>query len=352
MNIAIRSVLASLVLFGLATLVTWRMSAPIFDEVLTSDDLSRIGVAPLHQAITLVRTKEDDILILLGANVTGVSGVRVEMLRDETPKDVIDVYLAKGPEELRQVARIGEIVTLPWSDLALPFEENYPHIAVGTNYRAHAEEVGHDGDPFLFPKLSSATPWNADVREGVRLDYEIEICAVPLTDYTTKVRAELGYLLCGDFTDRWLLVRNIDLNGKMGQTGFPIGKGGDSRLPIGAFFVIPQSEDFYEAIQISLYVNGKLRQRSSGAQMIWSPYEALDQALADCESAYDLGHETVPLSDCETIPARTILLTGTPEGVLFKLPTIWNPLAYLGVGDVVTSIGRYLGQMRNEISER
>ena len=51
-------------------------------------------------------------------------------------------------------------------------------------------------------------------------------------------------------------------------------------------------------------------------------------------------------------PGGTLVLTGTPEGVLFRLGTLWNPAAYLQEGDVVTSFGTYLGYMRNEISAR
>lgn len=136
----------------------------------------------------------------------------------------------------------------------------------------------------------------------------------------------------------------------MGQTGFPIGKGGETRLPVGALLVVPEDADFYQSLDIALYVNDELRQRSSGGLMIWSPYEILSRTLGDCRSPYYTEDDVVSISDCEVIPARTLILTGTPEGVMFKVATIWNPLAYLRSGDVVVSTGKFLGTMRNEIT--
>ena len=173
---------------------------------------------------------------------------------------------------------------------------------------------------------------------------------MPLTEHRSDAPARLGYLLCGDYTDRWLLVRELDLDGVMGQTGFPLAKGGESRLPIGPFLLVPRETDFYNELEISLYVNDKLRQKALAKKMVWSPREIVANALADCQSPYRAGADILNIADCEHIPAGTLILTGTPEGVLFKLATLWNPWAYLRPGDVVTSFGSYLGYMRNEIA--
>ena len=237
-----------------------------------------------------------------------------------------------------------------WEQLGIPVNENYPHIAAGTNYRDHAEEVGHVGDPFVFPKFSRITPWNAGVTEAARLDYEVELCAVALTDHSASSPAQLAYILCGDYTDRWLLVKEMDLDGPMGPTGFPAGKGGETRFPVGSQLVIPKTDDFYKEIELTLYLNGKLRQRSRAGLMIWSPHKAFNKALADCQVPYYTEEEeTVVTPSCENVPARTLLLTGTPGGVMFNVATLWNPFFYLRRGDEVISSGTYLGVMRNRI---
>ncbi len=336
----------------LATIVTWQMSRPIFDEMLSAKDLNNVEIAPLETAFTLARTKSGDVVFVLGADGSGIVGVNLGARFEDVQPDSIGAYHTLGPAKLRALAEDGERSSFDWEELTTPVIENYPHVAAGTNFKAHAEEVGHEGEPFLFPKLSHATPWNADVIDGTRLDYELEICAVPLTDHSSDRPSQLGYVLCGDFTDRWLLAMNIDLDQKMGLTGFPLAKGGETRLPVGALFVIPNEDAFYQDLEISLYVNGELRQRSSGDLMIWSPQEIMSRTLADCESAYLLNGDVLRISDCDYIPARTIVLTGTPEGVLFKATTLLNPLAYLSDGDVVVSTGKYLGHMRNEIVDQ
>ena len=83
--------------------------------------------------------------------------------------------------------------------------------------------------------------------------------------------------------------------------------------------------------------------------MIWSPLEVLNQALAGCETEYRDDEATLRLADCREIPARTLVLTGTPEGVMFSLANLWFGGAYLQPGDLVTSTGTHLGVMRNTI---
>jgi 2-keto-4-pentenoate hydratase/2-oxohepta-3-ene-1,7-dioic acid hydratase in catechol pathway len=157
-------------------------------------------------------------------------------------------------------------------------------------------------------------------------------------------------MLCGDFTDRWLLIKDMDLSGDMGKTGFPLGKGGETRLPIGPFLVIPSSDDFYKKIDMKLYVDTDLRQHSKAGLMTWTPWEIMKNTLDDCNSVYMRESEEVKiLSSCKKIPAKTLLLTGTPEGVMFHLATMWNAAFYLQSGDVVSAHATYLGVTRNVI---
>jgi 2-keto-4-pentenoate hydratase/2-oxohepta-3-ene-1,7-dioic acid hydratase in catechol pathway len=44
-----------------------------------------------------------------------------------------------------------------------------------------------------------------------------------------------------------------------------------------------------------------------------------------------------------------MLLTGTPEGVLFHPACIWHPLAYLRSGDEVVIRAPWLGVLQNRI---
>ena len=84
--------------------------------------------------------------------------------------------------------------------------------------------------------------------------------------------------------------------------------------------------------------------------MIWSPDEIAARALGACTQTYHRRVEqTLRLTGCDAIPAGTILLTGTPEGVLFHPATLWNPLAYLQSGDEVVVRAPGLGVLWNRV---
>jgi 2-keto-4-pentenoate hydratase/2-oxohepta-3-ene-1,7-dioic acid hydratase in catechol pathway len=210
--------------------------------------------------------------------------------------------------------------------------------------------VGLDEGPFLFPKLTRATPWNAPVPAYKRLDYEVELCAVTLGAYAADAPAALGFILCNDYTDRWTLLAEIDLDTPMGQSGFPDAKGGAGKLPIGPFLVVPADDgNFYGRLEIGLAVNGRLRQRDSAGLMIWPPHEIAQRALAGCEVDFSGTTGTHRLTPCEAIAPATLLLTGTPAGVMFHLLNLWRPASYLRAGDEVLSYGAHLGVLRNRI---
>ncbi len=337
------------VLAILAGLWSVWLHRPVVEGLLDKRAFSGIAIAPREQAITLAVTSTGAVLLVTLADVETVTAIDVSAATGQSFRDAIEAYAFIKERGLRALYGMHTQARYSWDSLVVPVTPRFPSIAAGTNYRAHAEEVGREEGPFLFPKLSIPTRWNSRVRPGTRLDYEVELCAVPMAAYNHETPTPWGYLLCGDYTDRWLLVRDIDLNGPMGLTGFILAKGGESHLPVGPLLVIPRDKDFYRHIQLSLYMNSQLRQRALAETMIWSPDQILDHALADCDSPYTAGEEVFYLTGCEHIPAGTLVLTGTPEGVLFNLATLWNPWIYLREGDVVTSFGTYLGYMRNEI---
>lgn len=354
MRKALRAGVVVLLLLLLALVVaTWRLSQPKFEGSLQADPIESLVIAPAHVALTLARVDSGSgprVMLVERAGPDGLTGVDLEAAFGRRFQDAVEAFVVLGFDALAGAANDAETLRVSVADLTLPLDPSSPHIAAGTNYRAHAEEVGHDDGPFLFPKLSDATAWNADVANRGRLDYEAELCAVTLATHTTQQPARLGYLLCNDFTDRWTLARDIDLDGPMGTTGFPDGKGGNGMLPVGPLLVIPRDADaFYPSLTLELYVNGELRQRAVGREMIWSPAEIASRALENCNVDYHRSEGTVGLTDCAGIPARTLILTGTPSGVMFHPLTLWSAGAYLEPGDEVVTVATHLGVLRNRI---
>ncbi|QFU75121.1 hypothetical protein EY643_05355 [Halioglobus maricola] len=331
------------------------MSVVKADSILLADEIDSIGepelaIAEADKGYTLARTVTGEILLVLSADFEHVEAIDLSTRLEATGLDVIEAYNSIGESGLNQAVKDSSSGTYTWTSLGAPVNDRHPGIAAGTNFSKHAEEVGHEDGPFLFPKLSTMTPWNAAVHKGTRLDYEVELCAFPLSDYKGQKEISFGYTLCGDFTDRWLLVKDLKTRGEMGKTGFPSGKGGITHFPIGPLFLIPRDPELYTEIVISLYVNLDPRQHAPAGDMIWSPPQILANALDDCNSDYVLGNTTIRLAPCDGIPTGTPILTGTPDGVIFSLANLLLPWPYLGEGDVVLSFGTYLGLMKNTVT--
>jgi 2-keto-4-pentenoate hydratase/2-oxohepta-3-ene-1,7-dioic acid hydratase in catechol pathway len=231
-------------------------------------------------------------------------------------------------------------------------------VAAGLNYAAHAEEAG-GGDVFLFPKPVAPTPPYGEIPipGGVTLlDYEVELGFVLLADLNLRrlpSRRELleavAFFVANEVSDREPIIRHKALTGP--GTGFVEGKGQPGFLPLGPWLV--RGTELFEALAacgadglgIRLSVDEgdgfRLRQDASTSQMILDPLELLERLG---EEVQEVGLRTpmpvlrdgrprhYPLAiDAEAprLPAGSIVLTGTPEGVALQAP---NPLTVTARG--------------------
>ena len=134
----------------------------MFDEPLAASPDAAFDVLPVSQASTMARRTDGRILLVVGATPQGVDAVDVNAALQITEANPLALLRESGYERL--AALLGEVSQPePLESLGMPFDPAYPHIAAGTNFRAHAEEVGLDDGPFLFLKLTRATAWNAPV---------------------------------------------------------------------------------------------------------------------------------------------------------------------------------------------
>jgi 2-keto-4-pentenoate hydratase/2-oxohepta-3-ene-1,7-dioic acid hydratase in catechol pathway len=165
--------------------------------------------------------------------------------------------------------------------------------AIGRNYAEHAKELGHEipTEPLIFLKAGStavinttefALPsWAQDVH------HEIEL-ALKFNGQLNIDKATVAL----DLTER-------TLQQKLKAKGSPwtLAKSFTNACPLGEFFNVHSLKDL-KKLDISLTVNGELRQKGNTSQMIFS----LEQQLE-----YLLAHFPVCPGD--------VLLTGTPAGV-------------------------------------
>jgi len=315
-------------------------------EALDEATLWGAVVAPA-QALTFARRGRELLL------VESVGAGHVEAARLSDTEDPIDLLARLDAAGVRRAAAASPRVSVPIAELGLPAELGGVHVAAGANFREHGDEVGVE-EPFLFPKVVEPTPFVSEVPSAARLDYEVELCFVALRALTSaaEVPGRFGMVLCNDFTDRWTLAKGMLRPGEMGTRGFADGKGRHGFLPVGPFLVVPNDLDaFLAGVTLELWVNGGLRQRSAASEMILDLPTLVERSFAGRELAYHhAGSTRSILPEASGFPARSLVLSGTPGGVIFQLSTLWRGSLYLQPGDEVVARATGLGALRNRVA--
>lgn len=193
-------------------------------------------------------------------------------------------------------------------------------VALGVNYRDHAEEMkaALPKEPLLFLKPSTSVigPGEAIVypKMSKRVDYEAEL-AVVVRKLTKAVPVEkaaeyiLGYTCLNDVTAR-------DLQPKDGQ--WTTAKGFDTFAPMGPWIVTDIDPDHLE---ISSYLNGEKRQHSNTKNLVFGSF-----------------HLVSFISHIMTLLPGDVIATGTPSGI--------GPMA---IGDKIDIVIEGIGTLSNTV---
>src|SRR5690606_5250566 len=116
-------------------------------------------------------------------------------------------------------------------------------------------------------------------------DYEVEICVRfdrPIGSLEDFDAAMKGFFVCGDFSDRAMLVERIDRSNVASGIGFSDAKSGPDFFPTGPVLVIPHDwAGFVDAERMITQVNGQMRQDARGHEMILDFRELTAKALND-----------------------------------------------------------------------
>ena len=280
-------------------------------------------IAPVAEALTFARTDAGRIIGVTAYENGRIAGVDLTALVLTPGEDAIDLVNRLGRDALGAAILSGEnAVDLPASALSIPVNLTGAHIAVGTNYREHAEESAVTGSPFLFPKLVQPTSSRADIPAGEGLlDFEVELCLVPLKPLGLGDEPSGGLILGNDVTDRAVLMRGVDLKDPQSGRGFTDGKSAPGYLPVGDLFVIPVDLDaFVTGLTLQLSVNGVERQRAPVTEWIWDLREILSRSRARRDVVWSWRGGTARLAFAAdgAIPARTLIMAGTPAGTIFR----------------------------------
>jgi len=193
-------------------------------------------------------------------------------------------------------------------------------VALGVNYRDHAEEMktALPKEPLLFLKPSTSVigPGEGIVypKMSKRVDYEAELAVVirKMAKAVPEERAVeyiLGYTCLNDVTAR-------DLQPKDGQ--WTTAKGFDTFAPIGPWIVTDIDPHHLE---ISSYLNGERRQHSNTKNLIFGPHQLVSF-----------------ISHVMTLLPGDVIATGTPSGI--------GPMV---IGDKIDVVIEGIGTLSNII---
>jgi 2-keto-4-pentenoate hydratase/2-oxohepta-3-ene-1,7-dioic acid hydratase in catechol pathway len=205
-------------------------------------------------------------------------------------------------------------------------------LAIGLNYRAHAEESGADLPkvPLVFTKQQTCANGPFDdvyaPPESALLDYEGEL-GIVIGKRCRRVKKEdaesviAGYTIVNDVSVR-------DWQARGAPASFTMGKSWDTHGPMGPAIVTKDEVGDPHSLQLKTWVNGDLRQDSSTNDLIFNCFDIIEF-----------------ISTAFTLQPGTVIPTGTPSGVAAAM----KPPAWLVAGDTVKIAIDKLGYIENPI---
>jgi len=228
----------------------------------------------------------------------------------------------KSLPEISSGVRVGSCITRPGNFLA-----------IGLNYKEHAEETGAKAPefPVVFNKsVHSIVGPNDNViipKNSQKLDHEVEIAMVIGKKAKRVLEKDaqdyvFGYCICNDVSEReWQ-------KEKGGQ--WVKGKSGDTFGPLGPYLVTQDEISELDNMNLYLDVNGRRHQTGNTNLMIFS-------------FNFLISH----LSNYITLMPGDIITTGTPPGVGLGM----NPPKFLKNGDEMVLKVDNLGQQITKVIE-
>ncbi|MBI3214997.1 MAG: fumarylacetoacetate hydrolase family protein [Mycobacterium sp.] len=226
----------------------------------------------------------------------------------ESTADLIENGAADWKSAAAKTGDIAFAEVEPLSPVTIPCRV----MCQGANYRQHAIESGMNPDErafnLFFDKTdASVTGPHADVTRPAHvalLDYEIELALVmrQAVDRPTTITVEnLHEYVFGVTIANDLSARDVQLP----QGQFLKGKSYRGFCPVGPVLAVLEPGDFalLDDLELTLRVNGSVRQSDNTANMLYRPAETLTELTEFCN-----------------ISPGDVLLTGTPHGCVATSP--------------------------------
>ena len=278
--------------------------------------------------ISFTESSKTRIGLLQGEHIIDLSQVAPSL-----PKDMLS-FLEAGDGAMLQAAQhtsaSGHYSAL---DVAIeaPLARPPKILAIGLNYRAHAEESNMDipKHPMVFTKqATSANGPYAPIHsppETQMLDYEGELGVVIGKRCRRVSKQDANRVIAGFCVLNDVSVREWQFLATPPQ--FTMGKSWDTHNPFGPAIVTPDEVDPHD-LMLRTFVNGDLRQETSTNDLIFNCYDIIEF-----------------LTTAFTLEPGDVIATGTPSGVGISM----QPQGTLKLGDVVRVEIDGLGFIENEV---
>lgn len=255
-------------------------------------------------------------------------------------RDIDSAWLAAdGLASMRRAIHPGAdlpvvpLGALDHTRIAAPLANVGKIVCVGLNYRDHARETHADAplEPILFLKGGHTI---VGPNDGVvmpphskKTDYEVELAVVIgraaryLGDHDDPRDYIAGYTISNDVSERHF---QLERGGQWDK-----GKNCETFNPLGPCLVTTDEVPDPQVLELSLSVNGEVRQRSSTAEMI-----------------FDVAYLVRYISHFMPLLPGDIINTGTPAGV----GSGFDPPRFLSDGDSVEVSISGLGRQTHTVS--
>jgi 2-keto-4-pentenoate hydratase/2-oxohepta-3-ene-1,7-dioic acid hydratase in catechol pathway len=208
--------------------------------------------------------------------------------------------------------------------------------AIGVNYAAHAKEFGVAPQtwPTVFMKSTASVIASGEtVRlprhlRSDKVDYEAELAVIIGRDFRNATTENalsnvLGYTCANDVSAR-------DWQKEWGGTQWSRGKSFDTFCPLGPCLLTADAVPDTQNLDIEFRLNGEVMQKANTSDMLFSVVQIL-----------------VFLSGSSTVPANSVIITGSPSGVgMGRTPPRW-----LKLGDTMATEISGIGVLENPVGE-
>lgn len=319
----------------------------VYSEQIEPGATEGVDIADPATALTFARVDVGSgptVLAVTGYSGNEITGVDLNAAAGTAFTEPIAAFNELGYPALQEIATDTGLkpVTVAASEVLTAIDTHSDHIGTGTNYVEHQAEATIE-EPYLFPKIGALTDSNEPLLagDGGLLDYEVELGLVALDDITaeTGTPEHMGLVLSNDWTDRELLVSQIEVDNLTSGAGFTNAKSQPGFLSTGDLFVIPADwQSYYQDLELDLFVNGDLRQRAHPVDMVWDAPTVIEKVLAIGDRTWDSDGEQIPLTrEPGVISQGTLIQSGTPEGVVYRAPDTRQ--RFLGFMEWAASLG-------------